>query len=527
MSQVPVREGSSSDLRNYLAVVRSRKWIVILVTLLGIGAALALSYRQTAMYRAETRVVVAPVPGEEEPPDVITEAQLAKSDPVAGMVKRDLGTDRTRTSLLSGLTVDPLPESDVMTLSYVSPDPEFAQQAATSFSVNYIQYRRTQTRNLLERAEAELQGQIDDLETELENLAAAIEEATESNQSAESARLEAERGTVVARLGVLEQRLQDLNPDATTGLGGGEIIETADLPTSPFSPNHITNGLLGAMAGLFLGLSIAFARERLDERIHTRGEAEEWLRTPVLATIPKFARRRRKPEFDLVSRTVPNGSAAEAYRRLRTNLQFVVPEGTKSVLVSSPSPREGKTTTTANLAVTLAEAGKRVIVVSADMRRPQIENYFGVNGQKGLSNWLASGDSEIWDIMHDPGIPNLRLIPSGQIPANPAELLSSDRMAQLIGVLETHSDLVLLDTPPVLAVADASILASVVGASVLLVQSGGTDRQAAHRAKEELERAGRSILGVVVGEVEDRSPGYYYTGEYYSDDTGKNAKADK
>jgi capsular exopolysaccharide synthesis family protein len=239
--------------------------------------------------------------------------------------------------------------------------------------------------------------------------------------------------------------------------------------------------------------------------------------------IPRFSRKERAGEdFELVSRAAPSSQVTEAYRRLRTNLQFVTTASrVKSLIITSPSPREGKTTTTANLALTLAEAGKRVVVVSADLRRPQLEKYFNINGEKGLSDWLASNEKEFWEIMYDPGVPNLRVIPAGNTPSKPAELLSSDRMVDMLQVLEAHADMVLVDTPPVLAVADTAILGSLTGGSILVVQAGSTERPAAQRAKDELLRAGYTPLGVVINAVQERDTDYYYTGDYYSDKDGK------
>ncbi|MGH2754404.1 MAG: polysaccharide biosynthesis tyrosine autokinase [Actinomycetota bacterium] len=521
MDREALSETTDSELRSHLAVLRSRRWSVIVLVVVATAIALTLSFRQTPLYRGESRVLVkssSPDAYYVAPPDLPTEAQLVKSEPVARLVKDELRSDKPTAYFLNNLSVDPVPESAVMRLIFVSGDATEAQQAANAFGSNYIQYRRQQTQAVLEQSQASLQSQIDKLERQLAQVAADQAAAVNENNAELAAALEAERGTLIARLGVLEQRLSDLEPQDTADLGGGEVIEAATLPTSPFSPNHISNGVLGALVGLFLGVGVAFARERLDERIRNREDAEEWLRSPVIAVIPRHAGANpKKQEWTLVARSEPHSHVTEHYRTLRTNMQFVMGgTGMKSVLLSSPSAREGKTTTTANLAVTLAEAGKRIVLVSADMRRPMIENYFGVKSDHGLSTWLASEEDEPWAIIQDPGVRNLRVIPTGHIPPNPAELLSSPRMGRLLQALEAHSDLVLLDTPPVLAVADAPILASFAGGSILVVESGSTERSAAQRAKAELERAGRPLLGLIVNSVAERTSDYYYTGSYYS-----------
>jgi len=295
-------------------------------------------------------------------------------------------------------------------------------------------------------------------------------------------------------------------------LGGGEVIESATLPSAPYSPNHLSNGLIGALFGLMLGIGAAFLRDRLDDRFRGRGDLERAVGAPVLATVAKF--RVARNSYPLPVRVDPRGPASEAYRSLRANVQFLAAsQGIRSFVVTSPGAGEGKTATSANLAVALAQAGVRVFLVSADLRRPVVERYFSLpKGSTGLSTWLAGqrDDDDLWRLVQDPGIPYLRVLACGPIPQNPPELLASPRLRALVSELEDNSDVVLYDSAPTLGLADTIVLASRVGGTLLVVDAGATGRSAAVHARQELERVGARIVGSVLNALDPSSTTYYY-----------------
>jgi capsular exopolysaccharide synthesis family protein len=273
---------------------------------------------------------------------------------------------------------------------------------------------------------------------------------------------------------------------------------------------------MGAIFGLALGVGMAFLRERLDDRFRGRPDVEQAMEAPVLATVPRFPKERRSRELIVVSE--PKGAASEAYRNLRTSLQFLLTQrGAKTLLITSPSEHEGKTATTANLGFALAQAGQNVILVSGDLRRPQLEKYFGVKAEVGLSTYLLGEVDDIGQIvLGDPSLPGLRLLPSGPVPSNPAELLTSPRVGELVAELEAHSDIVIFDAPPVLPVADSVILGSHVGLAVLILDAANTQRSAAVHAKELLQRVGTEVIGCVLNAFDASGSPYYYEPYYYS-----------
>ncbi len=213
----------------------------------------------------------------------------------------------------------------------------------------------------------------------------------------------------------------------------------------------------------------------------------------------------------LVTLTNPSSPVSEAYRTLRTNIQFSgLDRPLRTLLVTSTSPTEGKSTTLANLAITIAQAGKRVIVVDCDLRKPTIHEIFGLPNRVGLTSlMLPSEDAS--EALQDPGIDNLTVITSGPIPPNPSEILASHRMEELLAALAQQADFVLLDSPPILAVTDAAILASRVDGVLLVVKAGSTKRDLAQKAKAQLQKVNAHLIGIVLNGVKtDPAINQYY-----------------
>lgn len=498
MSQASFNE--TFELREYAAVLRTRKWTILLITTLVVGLALLLSVRQEPLYRGTARLLVKSLPedasGTIQEPNLDTEAQIIISEPVAERVKDELGLQNSPQELIDTLQVAAVTDvAEVLELSYSSPDPELAGEIPNAFALEYIEYKEDQTRQALESGERAIQAQIDAVEQRLAEVTQAIEEA---GPQEDSDTLETERSSLLARLGVLQQKADDFQARRPINLSGGQLIETAKQPGSPYSPNHIANGLRAMVIGLALGIGMAFLRERLDDRLRGRHDLEAAIGFPVLATVPRFPTANKKAQ-EIVVISQPRGLASEAYRSLRTGLQFLSGQKhIKSLLLTSPSEGEGKTVTTVNLAVAFAQSGRRVILVSADLRRPSLETYFDFGNEKGVTSWLSAEHQDPWGLARESGIANLLIVPTGPVPPNPAELLASPRLTQLIDVLEMNSDLVIVDSPPVLAVADAAILATHVDATVLVVDSQSTHRSAAVLAAEELQRIGAGLIGAVL-----------------------------
>lgn len=229
--------------------------------------------------------------------------------------------------------------------------------------------------------------------------------------------------------------------------------------------------------------------------------------------------RHGRPTRPLIVQTEPDSPFAEAYRALRTNLQFLAadrPLG--AIVVTSAGPEEGKTTVTANLAAAMARAGDQVIIVGADMRKPTVHEVFGCSRDVGLTSVLT-GHMDWQDAIQDTAVDGVRLLASGPIPPNPAELLGSERMHQLLIELREEADMVLIDAPPVLNVADAAVLARWVDGYLYVVSIGLTPREAVKEGKRRLDQVGARLLGTIVNRIDDRSASYPYYQYSYREDT--------
>jgi polysaccharide biosynthesis transport protein len=493
------------------------------VTGLVLFSALVFSFQQTPIYEATTKVLVQPLPSGPQSTSVLqvvvpdTEAELIASDSISEAVVADLKLDSSPSQLVNNLEVGGLPETQavpgaqVLEVTYESADAELVHRVANAFATEYIEYRAEQALEMIESARSSLTRRLQRASREVSELSAQIDEARGAGDEALATTLESQRDASLTRVGTLQQRLDEVQPSGAVRSGGAQIIESATMPKSPTSPNPIRNGALGLLMGLALGCGLAFLRERLDDRFRGRADLERVTEAPVLGALPRFTTKGRGP--DLVTLTDSSGASAESYRSLRTNLQFLAStRGIRSVLITSPSSGEGKTTVTANLGVALAQAGRRVILVSSDLRRPKLEEFFNLKNARdeGLSSWLSSDDLQLPEIVKDPGIPNLRVVPSGSPPPNPAELLSSPRLAPLISQLMENADLVLFDSPPVLAVADTAILASNVDATILVIDSEATGKSATLHAKAQLERVAGRLVGSALNNFDPSSSGYYY-----------------
>jgi len=291
---------------------------------------------------------------------------------------------------------------------------------------------------------------------------------------------------------------------------GVQIIAEPRLADGPVSPQPVRNISLGVVLGLIVGVGAAALRESLDTTIRTPDALAAAASAPTLCCIPLDSAARSAP---LITDGSGQSSRAEAMRQLRTNLQFVeVDRPLRSLVVSSAVPGEGKSTTACNLGIAFAEAGKRVIIVDADLRRPMVAEYLGLEGAVGLTNVLA-GQAGVRDVIQPWGNNSLWVLPSGSIPPNPSELLGSDNMADLLTALTTSFDMIIIDTPPLLPVTDAAIMAAVADGCLLVSRHGKTTTTHVGTAAGALTAVGAKLHGCVLNMTPARRASTY---SYYS-----------
>jgi len=278
--------------------------------------------------------------------------------------------------------------------------------------------------------------------------------------------------------------------------------------------------------GLLLGVALAFLREYLDDSIRSKDDVEAALGTvPVITIVPRVEDWKDPEKTELVTIEQPKSAAAEAYRTLRTSVQFVgLDRAIRVVQLTSPVAAEGKTTTSANLGVALARAGKRVVMVDWDLRRPRIESFFGVDNSIGFTN-VVVGDTSLADaVQRVPNEPRLAVLPSGPPPPNPSELLTTKRASDILTALGEEADYVIVDCPPLLPVTDAIIVAGLVDATILVVTANSTTKRQAASAVELLRQIDAPMVGSVLNGARGGAAygyGYGYSYAYaYGHDSG-------
>ncbi len=517
------------DLKHLIATLRERWWIVVGCAVLAVVLAFTYSYTREPMYRATAKVMResanldqalfgARVFDSSNQERVLrTGATLVKTDTVAKMVQQHLATPRPPAQLLRMVTATPATATDMITIAAESPSAEEAAQIANAFAEQFILSRQAADRGTLAAARAKIEAELSGMS---------------------DAELASDRGRT------LVQKYEELGILESLQTGGFALVQSATVPPDPSSPRIVMNTGVAGVAGLVVGLLLAFLLQFLDRRIKDEDSLEATIGAPVLARIPRVGHqwksRKHGSGDGVVGFANPGTPLLEAFRSLRSNLQFFeVERPLKTIMITSALPKEGKSTTTVNLALALALSGSRVFIVEADLRRPRLHKYLNVDPNLGLSNYLA-GTAELTAVTQAvqstrffppsaQGLPSngsgrsnaaaanhFACIPSGPLPPNPAELLGSSQMAGLLTHLSGVADYVIVDVPPVLAVSDALVLAPHMDAVLVTARLYSTTHDVAREMHNLLGRAGARVIGVVVQDV-PRPRGYYHRYEGYGE----------
>jgi capsular exopolysaccharide synthesis family protein len=538
---------TAADLHAYIRIVRHRKWTILACVALLVALTAAMTSRLTPEYTATARVSVKPVGPQAAylnatPPDMNTERGIADSATVASLVQKQLGLPGSPDALLKNLNVSVENLTTILDISYTDPSPAQSEKITEAFADAYL-YNRVQ------QAVVQASQQMAPIQSQMKTLSAQTAQLTQELNN--NPNLSANRITSIGeqisfnngRYGYLQQQLipyqstltilcgqQDPGPQCDSHLnkqGGGSIVQPAVEPTAPSSPRWSVNLGLAIIVGLALGLGISFVRERLDEKLAGGKDLEDQVGAPLLAGVPHVAAWKRREATRLIVTEEPSGAISEAYRTMRTNLEYAGRDGNLRVLgVTSPLMGEGKTATAANLAATLAQTGKRVIAVSCDLRKPRLHRFFDLDNAVGVTSILTGQSSLAAAAQRPAGIESLRVLASGPVPDNPAELLGSDAMANLLSELRMFADYVVLDTPPVLMVSDASVLVPKADGVVVIADATSTHRGAVSRTREQLEQVGARIVGCVLNNVDPNKAKYYPSsyGYYQSYSYGQSHK---
>jgi succinoglycan biosynthesis transport protein ExoP len=319
------------------------------------------------------------------------------------------------------------------------------------------------------------------------------------------------------------------------------IVDRAEVPREAFKPNKKLNILMALAIGLLIGIGISFFLEYLDRSLKNKEDVERYIKLPTIGVIPSLDGIRKsshysyayedylgKEEYKILPKSIEKivhasakSSISEAYRSLRTAILLSTPHSPpKTILITSSQPKEGKTATAVNIAISLAQLNKKVVIIDTDLRKPRISKIFMIYNRTGVSNFLA-GTIPPNQIIFRTEIPNLYIIPSGPTPPNPAELLATPKMTSLLEGCKKTFNFIILDSPPLLAVTDAQILANKIDGVVLVVHGGVTPKEAVKLGREKLQNA--NIIGIVLNQINLEQHGYYYQHyyQYYSKEKDK------
>jgi succinoglycan biosynthesis transport protein ExoP len=476
VAQEELSTEEESQLHHAWRVIRDRWWVIALAVVACVGVSLVLALSSDDEYEATSRLLFRDpglstavtgtsvfTPSTDPQRDAATNVELVRSTEVARRVVEDLGLNETPEQLLDSVTISAEENADIVEITARDTNPELAAAIANSFAEQYVRFRQQSDRAKVREGERLLTNRIE----------------STSPDSAERLELEA----ALRQLVLLE----------SVQTGNAEVTDQAEVPSSPVSPRPARDAILGVIFGLVLGCGLALLLDLLDRRVKSVEEFERRYGVTTLATIPQRAFEASTADQRL--------AAAEPYRILRSAIDYRSSwSPIRNLLVTSAAPGEGKTTVAVNLARAAAVGGQSVILVEADLRRPSFSQHFDIgNAVRGLSTALAR-DVPPKRMLHSAETETLRVLPSGMPPPNPSELIRSSRMEVVLGQLDEIADLVIIDSSPLLPVADAQSLLGrgQVDACLVVARAYRTTRQDIRRARSILQQHGVTPIGLVV-----------------------------
>jgi succinoglycan biosynthesis transport protein ExoP len=518
------------DFRQYAAVIWKWLWLIVLGTAIAAVSTWMVAREQPPVYETAATLMIGQVVDRTDLNylDFYTGERLAQTyseliqrEPVLKAAAAALGYEGDWRDLQSKVAVDLVPDTLLLEIKVTDADPQQARRIADEVAyqlVELVKPDESPDREFIRTQAATLPAKIEAAQQEIGDLEAQLAESFSARQIQDiEVQIQTLRNQINAWQATYAQYQLLLGE---SGLNVLEVIEEAPLPTTPAGSNWRMQVLLAAAIGGVLAVGTAFLLEYLDDTLKSPDDVTKTMGLTTLGAITRIAG--DEPHQKLVAARYPRSPISEAYRVTRTNLHFSsLDEPLRSLVVTSPNPTEGKSTTLANLGVVMAQSGKSVVMVDSDLRRPMLHKIFQVPNHDGLTSVLLEDEPLLDGHLQETGVENLRLLTSGPLPPNPSELLGSLKMRRLIEQLEGQADVVLLDTPPALPVTDAAVLAAQAGGVLVVADAGRTRRAVARQAVDSLRNVGGNLLGVVLNRLSPRGRGsyYYYYYYYHSEDS--------
>lgn len=519
---------SELDIRDYLNVIWRRKWVIVASLVLVTAVTLAVTlFLITPKYKSTTEILqkqsgldkvllgseIFQQLSSQPEREIQTAAELVKSPEVISAVSNKLGDRLAGQDPASFVETKPVSKADIIRITATNADSQLAADIANTFAAEYIGWRQRVDRDVLLQARAPIESQLTSVPPE--------EQESASYQ-------------------VLKDKLETLKLIEAIQVGNMEVVKSATASSLPVSPKPLQTGAIALFIGLISGIGIAFLMEHLDTKVRSTDEVVKHVEKPILTTVPMTSE-----NGALATLSQPLGACSEAYRVLKTNLGYIEPDREiKSIMVTSPEPGEGKSTTVANLAITMARAGQKVIVLEADWRRPMLAKYFNLEDAAiGTTNALSGNCTlretlqmiEAKDLVisgndgyrHEyaaaelgpqslDGVKPIYCATAGPLPPNPGELAASDKLGSLIDEASEYADVVLVDAPPFGVVGDAASMASKVDGTLLVVRLAKTSKRSLNLIQQFIDSIPSNVLGLVVTDANAGGTYSYHYGGYYN-----------
>ncbi|MBF0331913.1 MAG: polysaccharide biosynthesis tyrosine autokinase [Candidatus Omnitrophica bacterium] len=529
------------DFKDIFTKIFKHKQTIISIVAIFIVVAVIYSFTAMPIYRSVSRILV-----EGKPPKIVkvdgtvlpdytdqanffnSQIEILKSHAIADLVFSDLGGYETWKNrgksagsikplkdveridfLIKHVKVTPVRMTQVIEVSVEDPDPELAARIANSWVRAYLLFSSVD--QLVQRRselETDLNLQLKFLKEKHPVIVGLKNEIDTIDQKIDNERV---------RLQSADNTLSGSRP-GSRDISNVKILDRGLVPFKPISPRKTLNLVIAFILGLISSFGFILLFESLDQTIKTNMDVEQILRTTCLVAVPRQAKDKDLQDFgaEYITAKGRHSTVAEAFRSLRTGIIFSSPDRQKkTILVTSASPSEGKSTVAMNLATVFAQADERTIIIDTDLRNPRLHSVFKISRGQGITDVLAYDKADLKAYIHGTEIPNLDFMACGEIPPNPSELLGSKKMEEFIARLSGMYDRIIFDTPPILAATDAVVLSTRVNATILVVSSGSTNRHAALRCMTALKGVHAHILGVVLNKVnaKDQANYYYLYGE--------------
>ncbi len=515
------------EIKKYFALVWHWAWLILLGGIAAGGLAFLYSSNSTPVFSANAKLLIDQAPGDGSYGELLrnerlstTYVELIKVSPVLQETIERLNLPYDEDQLARMLATSAPLDTQIINIVVEDTSAGRAQEIANTVATVFINFLSEQQGSRFETALARFDAERQEVGNEIQRL------ETEINQLLEIADRSPEEEALLSRIEtqLKEQQsiynqifndAQTLRIEASTRTNNVVLVEPAKINPRPIRPRTLQNTLLAGMVGIMLTLGLIFLRDYLDDTIKTPDHVQEETNLSTIGVISYIKTDNNQPSSRLITHLVPRAPTSEAYRMLRTNLEFSsIDQKLRRLVITSSSPGEGKSTTAANLGTVLAQAGNRVILIDSDLRRPTQHHIFEVPNNQGLTTALLDNETPVSYHTQSTRVPGLRLMTSGPLPPNPAELLNSQRMANILNELHKEADIIVLDTPPVLTVADATILSQKADGVVLVAKIGATTRQGLVQAFQTLKKSSVATFGVVLNKA-TQTRGYSYEEYYY------------